>query len=89
MKLCLADAASRSASSSTPSTSPRVVTTGMCRNPHSNMSISTVSAVRSAVTRRAGVLITVAIGTVLKMTPIAVWLTWKCAMSEFLYTLVA
>ena len=58
VKLCLAEAASRSASSSTPTTSPRDVTTGMCRRPHSSMSISTVSAVRSAVTRRAGALIT-------------------------------
>ena len=35
----------------------------MCRSPHSSISISTVSAVRSAVTRRAGALITRVIGT--------------------------
>ncbi len=63
MKLCRADAASRSASSSTPTTSPRGVSTGMCRRPHSSISISTLSAVRSAVTVRAGALITDAIGT--------------------------
>ena len=63
MKLCRADAASRSASSRTPITSPRGVSTGMWRNPHSSISINTVSAVRSAVTVRAGALITSAIGT--------------------------
>jgi len=63
MKLCRAEAASRSASSITPTTWPPDVTTGMCRSPHSSISISTVSAVRSAVTVRAGALITPPIGT--------------------------